>query len=288
MSEEIAASKMLDFQLFRVKVRPSPQRDLFVGQQGPRDLLLEVVQSTPEASLRRGMTWHIGNVQQVREDGLYFRVGRTTRQTLEVFEDGLFADETFETAPYTHALLDLRLEVLALARKARLSPSVPGIARQLARLLNDCPATLRCDASFEIDELTDPEDFISHLRTAQAIYKFTVWFTRPNPWDVNQDFVAPAQRLVAATKSEVGKTELKGKALEAVALEDISRSAAATGDDAAAWLKPARSRRRAKKRLRGNPVVFAHEQLDNETAIQGLLSRLREIYHRIRGSGAQA
>jgi len=168
----------------------SAQRQLFDPERSRQEILSEVVSSTPEASLRMGMTWHIGNVQQVAADGLYFRVGRTTRQTLQVFEGGQFADETFETAPYTHALMDLSLEVLALARNARLSPSIPGIARQLSRLLNESQASLRCDSSFEIDELTDPEDFISHLRTAQAIYKFTVWFSRPNPWDVNQDFVA--------------------------------------------------------------------------------------------------
>jgi len=201
---------MLDFQLFRVKVHPSQQRDMFEHDRTRQEILAEVIRSTPEAPLRQNMIWHIGNVESVGADALYFRVGRTTTQTLEVFESGRFADQTFETAPYTYALLDLGLEVCALARKPKLSPSIPGIARQLTRLLNECQASLHLDAGFEIDEVTDPEDFISHLRTAQAIYKFTVWFSRPNPWDVNEDFIAPAQRLVAATKGEQGKTELRG------------------------------------------------------------------------------
>jgi hypothetical protein len=273
---------MIEFQLFRVKVLLPQQLNLLRRERSRSEILREVIESLPEATLRRGIIWHVGNVEVVGQNALYFRVGRTTTSTIEVFEDGKFADQRFETAPYTHAFIDLPTEVCAIAKKPRLSPSTTGIANQLARLFENSHIALTQETQFEIGELNDPEDFINHLREAYSISKFTVWFSRPNPFDVNEDFIRPAQKLVQLSNSKQGKTELKGQQLNAHVLEDISRSAAATGDNAVAWVKPSRGRPRVKKRLKGNPVTLQQEDVDDQAAKRSLLGRMRELYHRVR------
>jgi hypothetical protein len=215
---------MIEFQLFRVKVFLPQQMSLLEPTRSRSDILREVIESKPEAQLRRGVQWHLGNVEQIGTDSLYFRVGRTTTSTLEFFEDGKFADQLFETAPYTHALIDLRTEVCVIAKKTQLSHQTSGIANQLARLFEHSETALRLETEFKIGEINDPEDFISQLKSAYLISKFTVWFTQPNPFDVNEDFIRPAQRLVRASNGQQGKTELKGQSLNAEVLEDISRS----------------------------------------------------------------
>jgi len=166
---------MLDFQLFRVKVYPPRQVPLFEGNISRQDALRRSVLSLPEVKLRQGHVWHIGNVQVIDDAGLYFRIGRISRSTVGVYQEGNFRDQEFETAPYSHVILDVGLEVSAIARKAQLAPRPAGIANQLARLLNHSQPARELRFNFEVDELSDPESFVTYLREAYAIPKF--WMT---------------------------------------------------------------------------------------------------------------
>ena len=151
---------MIDFQLFRITVYPSKQINMFEGQKSPSEILKETVLTLPSAELRKGIIWHIGNISSIKDDGLYFRVGRTSKSTIAVYQDGNFADEEFETAPYTHVILDVPLELCAIARNTKLSPKTTGIANQFIRLLNGSDYAHLVQANFEIGEINGPEDFV--------------------------------------------------------------------------------------------------------------------------------
>jgi len=278
---------MLEFQLFRIKVFPSKQRELFEKDRTRPEMVRETIQSLPSGEFRTGLIWHIGNVTPIDEAGLYFRLGRTSTSTLEIFdeEEGGFIDQKFETAPYTHGIVDVELEVCALAKKTRLSPTTAGVARQFVRLLNQSKKATEFQALFEIDDVKDPEDFIAHLKSAYSISKFWVLFSRPNAFDANEDFVKPFQRMVEASNGEKGKAELKGQNLDSATLEAVARSAAATGDDAGAWIKPSQHARRVKKQLRGSSVNTSQEDVADERQRRNLLDRVRELYRRIRDDG---
>jgi hypothetical protein len=273
---------MIEFQLFRVKVFLPQQLTLREPPNSRSIILRKVIESMPEAQLRLGVQWHLGNVEKIGADTLYFRVGRTTTSTLEFFEDGKFADQLFETAPYTHALIHLPTEVCVIAKKPHLSHETTGIANQLARLFEHSKVAFEWETEFKIGEINDPDDFISQLKSAYLISKFTVWFSQPNSWDVNADFVRPAQKLVRESNGQQGKTEIKGRSLNSGVLEDISRSAASTGDDAVAWLKPMATKRRVKKRLKGNPVILTQEEVDTPESKAQLSQRMLELYKKIR------
>ncbi len=274
---------MLEFQLFRLKVFPTRQGDLFRNEMTRAEVLAAVIRSVPEVELREGSVWHIGNVSDVEETALYFRLGRTTKSTVERYKDGNFVDEPFEAAPYTHVIVDLELEVSAIARKPRLSPRANAIADAFARLLNESQEGARLNAKFEIGEMADPEEFIAQLASAYNVSKFWVAFSKPNPFDVNQDFVRPMQKLLSDSDGDQGKTELKGTALRPEVLQDVARSAAATGDNAGATMQLDQAGQRVKKTLRQNPVVITQEDVTETEDKKTLLRRMREVYRRIRG-----
>lgn len=274
---------MLEFQIFRMKAFPSAQGLLFAEIPTPAALLRSIVESRPSKELRRGVTWHIGNVETVDHDGVYFRFGKTTKATIETFKNGVFVDEEFEASPYTHVILDVALGVMAIAKKGKLAPEITGIARILCKLLNQSAQVREQGATIEIAELQDPEDFLAHLRQAYSILRFSMGFSRPNPFDANRDFVQPLQKCLAESNGEEGKVEIKGESLKSALLEDLARSAAATGDDASARLKDDQHARPVTRHLKGKAVKFTEEDVAQMEQKKNSLQRIREIYYRLRG-----
>lgn len=277
---------MLEFQLFRIMVHLPKQKSLFPVPETREEILRHMIHSKPSAEFKKAMTWHVGNISQLDQHGVYFRVGRTTTSKIEVYQNGNFVDEEFETAPYTHVILDLFLQVCAIARKAKLSPTAFGIARQLVRLFNHSSLAQSLQARFEIGQINDPEDFISHIQRAYRISKFWVTFSKPNAWDVNQDFHKPWQRLLQETDGERGKTELQGLDMRSPVLVELARSAASAGDDASASIYMGEGQPRINKRLKGNPVTVRQEDVDSEEQRSKLLQLIQHVYRTIRGRGS--
>lgn len=276
---------MLEFQLFRIKVYPETQGQLFERERSRSEILRETLNSLPTAEFRPGLTWHIGNLAEIDVAGVYFRLGRTAASRIEIFDPktATFIDQEFEAAPYTHVVLDFGLEICAIAKKPRLSPTTIHIARRFARLLAHSDKARELGASFEIDDIKDPADFISHLKEAYSISKFWVRFSRPNAFDADEDFAKPFQRMLEAADGEKGKTEIKGEDLNAKTLEAVTRSAAATGDDAAAWIQKSEDARKIKKQLRGNVVNLSQEAVAEQRQRKRLLDRMRDLYRKVRG-----
>jgi len=275
---------MLDFQLFRVKVYPPSQQNLFEVMT-PQQLLAETIEQHPSIELRKNTFWHIGNISFLDDDGgLYFRFGRTTKSKLELFRDGNFIDAEFQSSPYTHIILDITTEICAIAKKSKLAPSVGGIATQFIRLLKRSGYATTREIDFEISPINDPHEFISYIQHAYEISSFWMTFTRPNAFDSHKDFIKPMEKLLTETAGESGKTEVKGENLNSDTLENLTRSAAATGDNAGAIMKLEEGQRRVKKQLRGNPVIINKEHVDDAESRKALLHALRERYRSIRGN----
>ncbi len=274
---------MLEFQLFRVKVLLPNQGQLYLTKPTPTDLLRILIESRPTDELRSRITWHIGNVENIDDSGIYFRFGKTTKATIETFKDGVFIDQEFETSPYTHIILDVKLEVMAIAKKVKLSPKVSGIAGRLSRLLELSTYSSEQGAEIEIAELQDPESFLAHLRQAYQISRFSVEFSRPNPFDANRDFVKPLQKCLAEANGEKGKVELKGESLTAVPLAELARSAAASGDDASARLRADPEARPVTRHLKGKAVMVTEENVERLEQKRTILQHIREMYKRLRG-----
>jgi len=279
---------MLQLQLFRVKVYPPTQSSLFDAQFAPQEVLVEAIRAKPAAELRRGYTWHIGNVSELDPLGLYFALGRTTRSTIELYDEGSgnFLEAEFPTAPYTHVICDTALEVVGIARKSQLAPTAPGIARQFEKLLN-AGAADSTRARFEVGAISDPDEFIQQIREAYAVKRFALTFSLPNPFDVNKDFQEPMERLLRDAEGNRGRTSLSGEDLNADVLEDLARSAAATGNQAEAIIKRSENSKPVKRRLTGDVATISEEELATDEDRRSVLQEIRDLYGRIRGSFQQ-
>jgi hypothetical protein len=274
----------VNFELFRIKVLGTEQTSLLWPAMTKAGLILEMISGRPSLELRKDHTWHIGNPVRLDDSGMYFRIGRITKTILERFDSvtGDFLEEPFEEAPYTHAFVDLDLEVAGIAAKSRLAPTAVGIANKLQEILQRSePARLR-RLDIEVEPIVDPDDFIQQLRDAYAITRFSVTFGRPNPFDVNQDFQGPLERFLNEASGETGRATISGKNLKSGPLEEIARSAAATGQDATASLRTSKGSKPVKKRLRRQPAAVAVEDLNGEVDKDQFVAEMRKAYSAIR------
>lgn len=274
---------MLSFYLYRVKVISPKQKMLFDGEKTSTEILKEVLLSKPSKELKKGFVWHIGNVTEINDAGIYFAIGRTTKSIVERYDevDKNFVEEDFETSPYTHAILDLQYQVLAVASKSRLSPKAKGIAKQFERLANDSLIVKSLERKVEVAELNDPETFISHIQRAYSVVHFSMNFGEPNPWDVNEDFQKPMQSLLHEASGTRGRTSISGPDLDREIIEELTRATASTGNTAKAIVKSSKESKGVTKYLKANPVAINEEGLEKD-GLHKFISRVREAYLNIR------
>ena len=86
-------------------------------------------------------------------------------------------------------------------------------------------------------EIANPDDFLRRLRRVDAVTSFAVAFRLPNAFDSEKDFLEPRKRLAEAARAKKGKIEISGGSLDKDVVEQVARSAAATGDDAHAKIR---------------------------------------------------
>lgn len=278
----------VQFQLFRIQVFFDPQMRLPIrGPLRERDrtaIIEQAIRSKPSIRTTTGMVWHLGNVEEVQNRVLHFAVGRTTRTTMDYFDEGKgdFIEVEFATAPYTHAIVDLELEVCAIAAKNRLSRTINGIARRLDDLLNRSDVAVDNNAHFEVTEIANPDDFLRRLRRAEAVTSFTVAFRLPNAFDADKDFLEPRMRLAEAARAKRGKIEIAGTNLNKDVVESVARSVAATGDDAHAKIRERKGSDELRIDLRHSNVLFRAEEPDSPDTIAAIIAQVRSLYARVR------
>ena len=195
-------------------------------------------------------------------------------------------ESEFDSAPYTHAVLDAALELCGIAPKSSLAPTVESISRRLANVLNESAENQTEKAAFVVSAISDPDEFIFVLQNAHAIRSYTFTYQRPNPFDAHDMFIKPFEHLVEATRAFEGHTTVKGAELDSAPLEKITRSVAATGDNASARLVIDPDAGPVVRRLRGNNIGITAEDLDDSTSRVTALRRMRTAYRRIRGNDA--
>jgi hypothetical protein len=92
------------------------------------------------------------------------------------------------------------------------------------------------------------------------------------------------ERFVQEAEASRGKTTITGQNLNPTILKDLTRSAAASGDNATASRKMQEDAQPINRQLQGNAVNFFHENVEEEADRRTLLARIRRIYHQIRGN----
>jgi hypothetical protein len=278
---------MTKFQLFRVKLYI--QQNLFNREIDRSALLRRVFMSKPSAELREGYTWHIGNIEQLDDNSAYFALGRTTRSMIEMYDNQSrdFVLGEYPESPYTHAFIDYRLQVVAIAYKPRLAPYTSTIAKQLEKLLNQQQDIRQAESTACVVPLKDPKDFLEHLQNATSVNKYWAEVSLPNPFDSHADWEQPFQNLLRAAKGQKGKTVLQGENLDRPVLEEITRAAAVAGNDVSARMKDSPRGIFRTRRLRSVAVFLDYDEDDETDTKPGFIGAVRETYENIRDANPE-
>lgn len=272
----------IEYSLFRVKFIRSTQRVLFHNDFTPSDLFLQAVQEKPSAELRTGYRWHIGNVRLFSAHSGYFAVGRTTKSTVEKFDSGSgnFLEEELETSPYTHSVFNSQLGILGIAQKAGLAPTVKGIAARVQQLLSRANVVVQSNTTVEISPIPDPEGFLSALESAYRVSRFSATFQGPNPFDADELFQKPLAVYLASANGKKGSAHIQGDDLTRDVIQSVTRSTAATGNEASARITKARFQKPVTLHLKGDPVKLRFDGADHDP--ETVLKDLEKAYERVR------
>jgi hypothetical protein len=274
----------MELHIYRVRIMPLMQRGLFASNLDPTTALRDEILRRPTVKLSRRGVWHIGNVDEIDESGLYFRIGRLSKLRVSIYDDSSqdFVEQEMQRAPYAHALLDWRRELVGIAKEPALAATTTSTSKRFKQLLNTGELATSGAFTFDVSAVSDPEGLLEALRDAYAITKFRYTVRRPNPWDADEAFVKPFEKLVQEAQAQKGNAEVSGVSLDVEPLEQITRSVAATGDDVRALIRKEKDAPAISQSLRGNTAAVAVSALDNKQERKSALDKLRERLTRIR------
>ena len=238
---------MTKFFLYRLMVERSLYRPLLADQSlSNGDIIRAAIEEKPSHTLKNGQVWRIGNIEQFAESSIFFALGRITKSKRQLYDEveGNFVEEALDEAPHTYVIVDLELQVCAIGHKTIVSRTPKAIANNLQRILN---ASHQSDPEneplrFVLSLIEDPQEFLDSIASAYQVSSFTIYFSRPNPFDVNEQFVKPMERYLQQAGGQEGETTIKGEGLRPEVLQEMVRSAAATGNTARARIRSQRAR----------------------------------------------
>ena len=276
-------ASMTSIDLFIFSVYPL-RRTAYLWEDWNHARTLEgVLSSLPEAEIRAGTTWHIGDTRKIDTSSAYFRFGMTGRSTVGAFEDGHFLDADVETAPYTHAFVDLATEVVGIARSSKLGLTTLEIASRLTSVLNRSGEARGLEAEFRIDPLHDPREFEERFAQAFAVRSLDVIFRRPNATYKNE-LLRDLQKHVALSEGDEGSVGVRAQgALNREVLLPLIREVAVLGDDATARIVEREGQTRVRKlnlRKQQQLTVDA-ERIESDEELREIMKTIREAYIRM-------
>ncbi len=277
---------IIEYSLFRVKFIKPSQKSLFNENITPRELLKSAVLQRPSAELRKGYHWHIGNVNFFNEVRGYFAIGRTTVSSIEKFDEGSgnFVEEETEESPYTHCVFDASIGFIGLAKKPIISQTTKGIARRLQQLISQTDGVVENNIAVEILPIPDPDGFLKAISQAYRIYSYTATFRGPNPFDADEHFQKPLAVYLSAANGHKGKTTISGEDLSRDVLTEVTRSTAATGNEASARIQKTKRQKATTINLRGDPIKRSYDDREHHPEI--VLNDLENMYMRVRHNEA--
>lgn len=278
---------MLEFFLFRIKLEFPEQISLFNNLDviDKPSLIRSAISEKPSAEIRKDHWWHIGNVEKLGQNGLFFFLGKETKSSTSIYDtdEGNFKEGSLEEAPYTQVFIDTTIQLCAIGKKNKISPKTQNIATNLANLLNKSATSREGNFSFIISQINNPENFLKSIENADAVKKFSFSLSRPNPFDANRDFHEPLKKLTREINSKKGKAEFVGENLSKEVITDLAKSVSTSGDDATAKLIPKIGGPAIAVRLGNNPARLHAKDDELKGKKEEFLSEIQNLYFKIRG-----
>jgi len=183
------------------------------------------------------------------------------------------------SSPYTHCVFDAAIGFVGIARKPALSPTTRGISRRIEELLSRSKQVRENNIRVEIDAIPNPESFLAEIEQAYRVLRFAATFHGPNPFDADEYFQRPLSVYLARADGTKGKAQIEGNDLNREVIQAVTKSTAATGNEASAQVQRVKGGRKAKVSLKGSTIGSSYEKLhDPKIALEDL----RAAYQRVR------
>lgn len=268
--------------LFRTKFVKGKQLPLSFHSITPEEILKTSINEKPALEVREGYTWHIGNVHFINDTMGHFKIGRRSLSDLPKYDDQTkdFINELSETSPNTIVYFDASYGLLGLVNNYELSPTEFGLANKLQQLLQGTNIVVETMTNVEIDSVKNPVEFITRVRNAYSIKKFSVTFSGPNPFDADEYFHKPMSIYLNEANGKVGKTIIDGDDLKSSVIIDMTKSIASTGNDATARIQEKSHEKVVTIYLKKNAakVILPMDEESDEI----IISKMLEVYHGVR------
>ncbi len=272
-----------EYSLFRVKFIKPSQKSIFNEDVTPEELFKSAILQRPSAELRAGYHWHVGNVHLSNDCRGYFAIGRTTVSSIEKFDEasGNFIEEETEESPYTHCVFDASIGFIGIAKKPILSQTTKGIANRLEQLMSLTDGVIENHITVEILPIPDPDGFLKAITQAYKVYSYTATFRGPNPFDADEHFQKPLAVYLSAASGQKGKATINGDDLNREVLVEVTRSTAATGNEASARIQKNEKQKAITINLRGDPIKRRYDENENypEIILNDLLNQYMRVRH---------
>jgi hypothetical protein len=132
-----------------------------------------------------------------------------------------------------------------------------------------------------LDLISDPEKFIEKLRTSYSIKRFTAHFTGPNPKDADEFFGKPLSVYCEIMEADHGKVIVEGADVNSDRAIEVTKSVAATGNEATAKIQRTHTSKPINISLKGDPVKRSYDE--EKYSSKNVLDEMRLEYGRVRG-----
>lgn len=271
-----------EFSLFRIKFVKPRQTDFLHQNKSPSEFFLEALRELPSHNYGERFTWHMGNLREFSSSKGTFAIGRTSKSTVELFDEDTkkFQEAELEESPNTTCLYEAELGILVIAKKSTLSQDTIKLAEKVEQLLSNAEVIITNEIRIDVSPIPDPDGFIKRLTNANKIFRFTATFGGPNPFDADEHFQKPMSVYLSKANGIEGKTTIKGDSLDPETVVEVSKSTAATGNQASARIKRFKSSKPETIHLKGDPVK---RRLDEtQVDLEDILEIFIKLYHSIR------
>jgi hypothetical protein len=194
----------------------------------------------------------------------------------------IFWMRNLKPAPTRTAFLMRKIGILGIAHKSSLAPTVKGIAARVQQLLLRSKVVRASRVSVEIVPIPDPENFLLALDSAYRVPRFAATFHGPNPFDADELFQKPLSVYLKSAHGKKGRAQIEGEDLNREVLQSVTRSTAATGNDASATIQKSKSQKPVRIHLQGDAVKRRYTE--EEHTPQAVLEDLEKLYVRVRSN----
>lgn len=275
-------------QLYRVRLFSAPLFPL--DGERPKILANSIYEKPsllPEKGTRLTVSrWHIGNVVAVDDMGIAFAVGKQSPTNKSKYDEStgdFYLDLDFD-APFSVAIIDTKLGVLAVAPKKGLS-NTDSVARKISEMLSITESVTSVQATVAIDPIYDSETFLKLVNSAYLVHRFIFDFYPPNPDDPEMEIQKEAEDWAQRVNAKHGRLSVDGNNLNKQEVSRVSRGVINSGAEAIAVVRNSPTSR--SRRISSKTQVVATEldylSLDSRESLIAALDSIRDAYRENRG-----